>query len=62
MEEFKLNQEVRLFPDNESIYFIIEINPNIPKGITIRRFGDGFIVSVSHTEIISVKKDDANLN
>lgn len=51
MNDMKIGSKVRLGIDSESIYEIIEINPYEIKGITIRRFGDGLMVSVSESEI-----------
>jgi hypothetical protein len=60
MNDLKIGTKVRLGMDSESIYEIIEINPYITKGITIRRFGDGLMVSISKSDIteIIVKEDN----
>ncbi len=54
MKEIKIGEKVRLAIDSESTYEIIEINPFETKGITIRRFGDGMMVSVNLSEIIAI--------
>ena len=41
MNDMKIGNKVRIAIDSELIYEIIEINPLKPKGINIRKFGDG---------------------
>jgi len=62
MNDMKIGSKVRLGIDSESIYEIIEINPFETKGITIRKFGDGLMVSVSETEINIINDKEIDLN
>ncbi|HUW06054.1 MAG TPA: hypothetical protein VMW01_07320 [Williamwhitmania sp.] len=55
MEKFKIGQRVRLAVDNEVVYEIIEIHPNVQKGIRIRALGSGTFVQVSADEIVLIK-------
>jgi len=51
MKNVEISIWVKLSSDPELKYQVIEINPKVPKPITIRRFGDGFIIHVNASEI-----------
>lgn len=54
MSKIKIGKKVRLAIDSESIFEIIEINPFKIKGITIRKFHDGYMINVSEDEITEI--------
>ncbi len=55
--DLKIGAKVRLAIDTESLYQIIEINPHVFKGITIRKFSDGLKILVNKSEITEITEE-----
>lgn len=58
MNDLKIGAKVRLAIDTESLYEIIEINPHVFKGITIRKVSDRLKVSVNKSEITEITEEN----